>query len=293
MTFMPDRIGQTLVALEMTHRRSAASNDTATVGRRRDRTAAARIGHDGALDAALERLAPGLHRDRPDTPDLHVTAVRRLPPVAAQVRALSRGSRPASEGGARGARHRRSSTRIRPRPSTTRWPGATSWSMTPTASGKTLCYNAPGPALDPAGSLQPGAVSVSDQGARAGSARRAAGDVRNARAASAATRSASSPTTATRRRTRGARIRARAHLVLSNPDMVHSGILPHHPRWAKLFENLATSSSTSCTRIAACSAAICATCCGGCGASAGTTVRIRSSSVRRRPSPTRASWPSA
>src|SRR5439155_1215947 len=23
-----------------------------------------------------------------------------------------------------------------------------------------------------------------------------------------------------------------------NPDMVHSGILPHHPRWAKLFENL-------------------------------------------------------
>jgi DEAD/DEAH box helicase domain-containing protein len=26
--------------------------------------------------------------------------------------------------------------------------------------------------------------------------------------------------------------------VLSNPDMVHAGILPHHPRWAKLFENL-------------------------------------------------------
>src|SRR5204862_4248040 len=33
-------------------------------------------------------------------------------------------------------------------------------------------------------------------------------------------------------------IRARAHLVLSNPDMVHSGLLPHHPRWARLFENL-------------------------------------------------------
>src|SRR5207237_9612923 len=33
-------------------------------------------------------------------------------------------------------------------------------------------------------------------------------------------------------------IRSRAHLVLSNPDMVHSGIRPHHPRWAKLFENL-------------------------------------------------------
>src|SRR5690606_13282760 len=33
-------------------------------------------------------------------------------------------------------------------------------------------------------------------------------------------------------------IRGKAHVVLTNPDMVHSGILPHHPRWAKLFENL-------------------------------------------------------
>ena len=33
-------------------------------------------------------------------------------------------------------------------------------------------------------------------------------------------------------------IRTRAHIVLSNPDMLHSGILPHHPKWAKLFENL-------------------------------------------------------
>jgi DEAD/DEAH box helicase domain-containing protein len=33
-------------------------------------------------------------------------------------------------------------------------------------------------------------------------------------------------------------IRGKAHVVLSNPDMLHSGILPHHPRWAKLFENL-------------------------------------------------------
>ena len=33
-------------------------------------------------------------------------------------------------------------------------------------------------------------------------------------------------------------IRGKAHVVLSNPDMLHSGILPHHPRWGKLFENL-------------------------------------------------------
>ncbi len=33
-------------------------------------------------------------------------------------------------------------------------------------------------------------------------------------------------------------IRQRANIVLTNPDMLHSGILPHHTRWAKLFENL-------------------------------------------------------
>ncbi len=40
---------------------------------------AARSKRDGALDEALERLAPGRPSERPDTPDLHVTAVRRLP----------------------------------------------------------------------------------------------------------------------------------------------------------------------------------------------------------------------
>src|SRR4029450_10551088 len=33
-------------------------------------------------------------------------------------------------------------------------------------------------------------------------------------------------------------IRGKARVVLSNPDMLHLGSLPHHPRWAKLFENL-------------------------------------------------------
>ena len=35
-----------------------------------------------------------------------------------------------------------------------------------------------------------------------------------------------------------AAIRERGHIVLSNPDMLHSGILPHHTRWTRLFENL-------------------------------------------------------
>src|SRR5436190_13799133 len=45
---------------------------------------AARSPRDGALDAALERLAPGRLPERPDTPDLNVTAVRRLPALDAQ-----------------------------------------------------------------------------------------------------------------------------------------------------------------------------------------------------------------
>src|SRR5262245_10014911 len=53
-----------------------------------------RSGHDCALDAALERLTrgglprpaggPGAVIDRPDSPELHITACRRLPPIPAE-----------------------------------------------------------------------------------------------------------------------------------------------------------------------------------------------------------------
>jgi len=33
-------------------------------------------------------------------------------------------------------------------------------------------------------------------------------------------------------------IREKAHIALTNPDMLHTGILPHHTRWTRLFENL-------------------------------------------------------
>lgn len=33
-------------------------------------------------------------------------------------------------------------------------------------------------------------------------------------------------------------IRANGHIILTNPDMLHTGILPHHTKWIKLFENL-------------------------------------------------------
>jgi len=33
-------------------------------------------------------------------------------------------------------------------------------------------------------------------------------------------------------------IKSSGHIVVTNPDMLHKGILPHHTQWVKLFENL-------------------------------------------------------
>jgi DEAD/DEAH box helicase domain-containing protein len=190
---------------------------------------------DSALDAALERLAPGRVGERPDTPNLHVTALRRLPAAAAQFvafPALDRRLTSALE--SRGIRHLY-----------THQAKAIEHTMagrhvvvtTPTASGKTLCYNAPvvnAILQDPSSRalyLFPTKALAQDQLAELqticdiieqGSRERIG----------VFTYDGDTPQDA--RRT----IRARAHIVLSNPDMLHSGILPHHPRWAKLFENL-------------------------------------------------------
>jgi DEAD/DEAH box helicase domain-containing protein len=108
---------------------------------------------------------------------------------------------------------------------------------TPTASGKTLCYNLP--VLDRI-LKKPSARALylfPDQGARAGSdggAARAREINRRSGGEAIGVHTYDGDTPQDARRT----IRTRAHIVLSNPDMVHSGILPHHPRWAKLFENL-------------------------------------------------------
>jgi len=34
------------------------------------------------------------------------------------------------------------------------------------------------------------------------------------------------------------KVRKAGHIVVTNPDMLHTGILPHHTKWIKLFENL-------------------------------------------------------
>lgn len=33
-------------------------------------------------------------------------------------------------------------------------------------------------------------------------------------------------------------VRQAGHIVVTNPDMLHSGIMPHHTKWVKLFENI-------------------------------------------------------
>jgi len=81
-------------------------------------------------------------------------------------------------------------------------------------------------------------------------------------------------------------IRSAGHIVISNPDMLHCGILPHHTRWIKLFEKN-TSSSTKCTTTGASSAAISPTSSNASNESVNSTAPIRSLSVARRQSPTR------
>ena len=119
--------------------------------------------------------------------------------------------------------------------------------ITPTASGKTLCYNAPvlnAILQDPSSRalyLFPTKALAQDQLAElqamceqlaapeAGRARRGTRFVAEHRRLHLRRRHAAG---------RAADDSIARALVLSNPDMVHSGILPHHPRWAKLFENL-------------------------------------------------------
>ena len=105
--------------------------------------------------------------------------------------------------------------------------------VTPTASGKTLCYNLPVLNLllrEPearAMYLFPTKALAEDQlhGFQA-TADELGAEIR------AFTYDGDTPQDARKA------IRSRANVVFTNPDMLHSGILPHHTRWAKVFENL-------------------------------------------------------
>ncbi|MBN2311453.1 MAG: DEAD/DEAH box helicase [Candidatus Hydrogenedentes bacterium] len=106
--------------------------------------------------------------------------------------------------------------------------------VTPTASGKTLCYNLPvlnrllsdpearALYLFPTKALSQDQVNelqgvIEDLEVKIG------------------TYTFDGDTPASARKT----IRKAGHIVVTNPDMLHTGILPHHTIWMKLFENLA------------------------------------------------------
>jgi DEAD/DEAH box helicase domain-containing protein len=105
--------------------------------------------------------------------------------------------------------------------------------VTPTASGKTLCYNLPvldRVLKDPdtrALYLFPTKALAQDQLAELYATVEALG-------ADIGTFTYDGDTPQDARKA----IRARAHIVVTNPDMLHKGILPHHTKWVKLFENL-------------------------------------------------------
>jgi DEAD/DEAH box helicase domain-containing protein len=105
--------------------------------------------------------------------------------------------------------------------------------VTPTASGKTLCYNLPvldAVAKDPAARalyLFPTKALAADQLVEL----RALAD---AAEVGLKTHTYDGDTPANIRSV----VRAAGQVVITNPDMLHSAILPHHTKWFKLFENL-------------------------------------------------------
>ena len=106
-----------------------------------------------ALQGALEHLAPGPWLERPDAPDAIVTAVRRLPPVDARYSPFPHWLDPRLQA----AFERRGVTQLychQAEALTHVAAGRNIVVTTPTASGKTLCYNLP--VLDAV--LQNGAV---------------------------------------------------------------------------------------------------------------------------------------
>jgi len=105
--------------------------------------------------------------------------------------------------------------------------------VTPTASGKTLCYNLPilnailGDSDTRALYLFPTKALAQDQLAELYDLNQ-----RLENRFGVFTYDGDTPSDARKS------IREKSHIVLTNPDMLHTGILPHHTRWTRLFENL-------------------------------------------------------
>ena len=105
--------------------------------------------------------------------------------------------------------------------------------VTPPASGKTMCYNLP---VLSAILKDPDARALYLFPTKALSADQVSElyEMIEAMGADIKTYTYDGDTPAAARRA----IRQAGHIVVTNPDMLHSGILPHHTKWVKLFENL-------------------------------------------------------
>ncbi len=104
---------------------------------------------------------------------------------------------------------------------------------TPTASGKTLCYNLP--VLNTIlNEPQARALYLFPTKALAQDQMHEVHDMVTALGVDIKTFTFDGDTPETARRA----IRSSGHIVVTNPDMLHQGILPHHTLWVKLFENL-------------------------------------------------------
>jgi DEAD/DEAH box helicase domain-containing protein len=192
---------------------------------------------NSALDLALREVVPGQAlAERPDDPDGFVTAVRRIPAADAEYADFPPGIDPRLRDALGGRGIERLYTH-QARAIEHALAGQDVVITTPTASGKTLCYNVPvmnAILQDPstrAMYLFPTKALAQDQLAELD---RLTQQVQRAADVEVGVFTYDGDTPQDARRA----IRGRAHVVLTNPDMLHAGVLPHHPRWAKLFENL-------------------------------------------------------
>src|SRR3989454_7161990 len=105
--------------------------------------------------------------------------------------------------------------------------------VTPTASGKTLCYNLPvleaileEPSARALYIFPTKALAQDQMDELHGLITSLKADIKTF------TYDGDTPGEARRK------VREAGHVVVTNPDMLHTGILPHHTKWVKLFENL-------------------------------------------------------
>jgi DEAD/DEAH box helicase domain-containing protein len=192
---------------------------------------------NNALDLALREVVPGQGpMERPDQPDGFITAIRRLEAQDARYEDFPIGIDPRL----RAALARRGIDRLythQARAIEHALAGRNVVVTTPTASGKTLCYNIPVMnriLADPSSRalyLFPTKALAQDQLAELD---KLSQEISRAADLEVGVFTYDGDTPQDARRA----IRGRAHVVLTNPDMLHAGVLPHHPKWAKLFENL-------------------------------------------------------